>query len=85
MSTALAGLGHRVRLWAYEAEVAESIRTEHENRQFLPGIKLPARIIPTTDLAEALDKAEFVLTVMPSHTCRSLFERMLPHLRPEKE
>jgi glycerol-3-phosphate dehydrogenase (NAD(P)+) len=81
LASALAGRGHRVRLWAYEAEVVESIQTSLENRQFLPGAKLPATIAPTTNLAEALHETEYVLTVMPSHTCRALFEQMLPYLR----
>jgi glycerol-3-phosphate dehydrogenase (NAD(P)+) len=80
LTSALAGRGHRVRLWAYEAEVVESIRTSLENRLFLPGVKLPATIAPTTNLAEALHEAEYVLTVMPSHTCRALFEQMIPYL-----
>jgi glycerol-3-phosphate dehydrogenase (NAD(P)+) len=49
---------------------------------FLPGIRLPDAIVPTTDLSEALSEARFVLTVMPSHVCRNLYEQMLPSLKP---
>jgi glycerol-3-phosphate dehydrogenase (NAD(P)+) len=76
-------VGHSVRLWAYEEAVAESIRGSRENRWFLPGISLPGSIYPTTNLAEALDGAKFVVTVMPSHVCRSIYEQMLPSLRPD--
>jgi glycerol-3-phosphate dehydrogenase (NAD(P)+) len=79
----LSNIGHIVRLWAYEADVVESIRTHCENTLFLPGIKVPEGIIATTSLSQALDQAEFVLTVMPSHVCRSLYEQMLPSLSPE--
>lgn len=34
-------------------------------------------------MGEALDGARYVLTVMPSHVCRALYETMLPVLRPE--
>ena len=85
--TALAALlarnGHAVRLWAYEPEVVESIRERHENELFMPGVKLPEIIEPTGELAQALDGAEIVLTVMPSHLCGALFEQMLPHLLPD--
>jgi glycerol-3-phosphate dehydrogenase (NAD(P)+) len=74
---------HAVRLWAYEQEVAESIRLRHENEIFMPGVRLPESILPTTDIAETLDGAGIVLTVMPSHVCRLLYERMLPFLRPD--
>jgi glycerol-3-phosphate dehydrogenase (NAD(P)+) len=83
LSLTLANLGHAVRLWAYEEEVVESIRARHENDLFMPGVRLPESIIPTGALPEALSGAEIVLTVMPSHVCRTLYEQMLPHLRPE--
>ena len=38
LSSSLAALGHDVRLWAYEKEVVESIRTRRENSLFMPGI-----------------------------------------------
>jgi glycerol-3-phosphate dehydrogenase (NAD(P)+) len=82
LASVLAGIGHRVKLWAFEREIAECIRLHQENRVYLPGIRLPATITVTQDLAAALADAEFVLTVMPSHVCRRLYEQMLPHLRP---
>ena len=78
LAHALASSGHNTRLWAYETEVVTSIRERRENDAFLPGILLPENITPTNDLAFALANAKCVLTVMPSHTCRSLYERMLP-------
>jgi glycerol-3-phosphate dehydrogenase (NAD(P)+) len=83
LSATLANLGHRVSLWAYEREVVESIRARHENELFMPGVNLPEGIVATGDLGEALEGAEIVLTVMPSHVCRVLYEQMLGHLRPE--
>ncbi len=83
LSLTLANLGHSVRLWAYEKEVVESIRARRENELFMPGIRLPESILPTGDLTEALEKAEFLLTAVPSHVCRVLYEQMLPHLQPE--
>ncbi len=83
LSSSLAGLGHVVKLWAHEKEVAESIRTSRENFLFMPGIRLPENILPTNDLAEALEGADIVLTVTPSHVCREIYERMLPHLRAD--
>jgi glycerol-3-phosphate dehydrogenase (NAD(P)+) len=38
---------------------------------------------PCNDLAEALAGADIVVSVMPSQHCRTLFERMRPHLRKE--
>ncbi len=83
LAQSLAGLSHEVRLWAYEREVADSIYTGRENREYLPGITLLESIRPTTDMAEAITDVQYVLTVMPSHACRPLYERMLPFLRPD--
>jgi glycerol-3-phosphate dehydrogenase (NAD(P)+) len=80
LANALALVGHNAYLWAYEREVAAAIHEKKENTIFLPGVSLSENIIPTTDLAFALTRAECVLTVMPSHFCRSLYECMLPHL-----
>jgi glycerol-3-phosphate dehydrogenase (NAD(P)+) len=82
LAVALGRKGHAVTLWAYESEVVESINSRHENELFLPGIPLPAQITATQTLGEALQGAGIVLTVMPSHICRSLFERMVPLLDP---
>jgi glycerol-3-phosphate dehydrogenase (NAD(P)+) len=75
--------GRPVKLWAYEPEVVESIRNRHKNEIFLPHVTLPAEIMATGSLEEALEGAGIVLTVVPSHVCRSLFDRMLPYLKPE--
>jgi len=74
---------HTVSLWAYEPEIVESIRDRHENVVFMPGLSLPEGIAATNDLGEALEGADVVVTAMPSHVCRGLYERMLSHLRPE--
>lgn len=83
LAHSLAGLNHEVRLWAHEQEVVDCIRITRENRLFLPGIKLLEAIRPTTDLGRAIEGAQYVLTVMPSHVCRLLYDRMLPFLGSE--
>lgn len=83
LSLALVKLGHTVRLWAYEQEVVESIRVRHENELFMPGVRLPPSLRCTQNLDEALSGAEIVLTVMPSHVCRVLYEQMLTYLRAD--
>src|SRR5262245_19415986 len=75
--------GHRVRLWAHSAEVAETMRLERENKIYLPGFALPDSIAPADDIAEALSEDEIVLTVAPSHVCRKVYTQMLDHARPQ--
>lgn len=72
---------HQVRLWAYEREVSESIENSRTNALFLPGCTIPESVQVTNVLSDALQQAEMVLTVMPSHHARRLFEQM-KHLLP---
>jgi glycerol-3-phosphate dehydrogenase (NAD(P)+) len=69
---------HRVRLWAHENEVCESIANRRVNELFLPGRQIPDSVTATTDLSNALAGAQIVVSVMPSQHCRKLFERMRP-------
>ncbi len=74
---------HHVRLWAHEPEVCASIRSHRVNRLFLPDSLVPETVQATNSFEEALSGAEIVVSVMPSHHTRRLFQAMLPHLRPE--
>lgn len=74
---------HRVRLWAFEREVCDSIATRRTNDMFLPEWEIPQTVSATNSLHEALAGAEIVVSVMPSHHCRGLFRQMGPHLRAE--
>ena len=83
--TALAALmarhGHGVTLWGRDAKVAAAIDQQHENTRYLPGIPLPDNLRATTDLAAALQGADLVLVVVPSHAFTETL-RLLAPLRP---
>src|SRR5690242_10226697 len=74
---------HGVRLWAHETEVRDSVNQRRVNQLFLPGYAVPETVRCTNDLEEALHGAKIVVSVMPSHHTRRVFERMRPHLNPE--
>ena len=69
-----------VRLWVYEADLADRLRESRENDVYLPGCQLPAHVAITSDLSQALEGADVVLSVVPSHVVRGLYQRMLPSL-----
>ena len=73
---------HRVRLWAHEKEVCDSITQQRVNQKFLPGCSIPDSVTPSNDLGAAIDGAEIVVSVMPSQHCRGLVEKMRAHLQP---
>lgn len=85
--TALADLlargGHEVTMWAHETDVAQSITAEHENRRFLPGIALNARVRASTHPADVISGAELVLYASPSHVLRAVARGGAAHVRPD--
>ena len=60
-----------VRLWVYETDLASRMRASRENDVFLPGYQLPSHVEVTNELAVALEGAEVVLSVMPSHLAKT--------------
>ena len=72
--------GHTLTLWAHNPDLAESIRAHGENTAFLPGFPLPASLIVTASSAEALQEAEIVVSVMPSHHVRASYTGFAPYL-----
>ncbi|MGE5488122.1 MAG: NAD(P)H-dependent glycerol-3-phosphate dehydrogenase [bacterium] len=71
-----------VRLWVFEADLAERMAATRENDVFLPGFTLPGNVGIETELPCALTGADIVLSVTPSHVTRAVYERMRPHLSP---
>jgi glycerol-3-phosphate dehydrogenase (NAD(P)+) len=80
LSIALGPRFSDVRLWVYERDLAERMRASGENDVYLPGFRLPAHINVVTGFEDALNGAEIVLGVMPSHRARSVYGQMLPYL-----
>ncbi len=74
---------HQVTLWAHEPEVRESINTRHVNDLFLADHPIPETVAATNSLAEALTNTAIVVSVMPSHHTRRVFQPMLPYLKPD--
>jgi glycerol-3-phosphate dehydrogenase (NAD(P)+) len=74
---------HRVRLWAHEAEVVESISRRRINEKFLAGHLIPEAVVVSSELEKVVEGAEILVSVMPSQHCRAVFERMRPLLPPQ--
>ncbi|MBI4367409.1 MAG: NAD(P)-dependent glycerol-3-phosphate dehydrogenase [Deltaproteobacteria bacterium] len=80
LAKVLAGKGFAVRIWAYEAEVAEQINATRENPVYLPGIVLPKGLTATPDLADAATGASHLLVVCPSHVLRQTMRQVIGHV-----
>ena len=71
-----------ITLWARDAETVEGINRDHENRKYLPGIKLPTSLRATRDMAEVVAGADVLIMGVPSHSFRAVLEEARQHLRP---
>lgn len=85
--TALANLlarkGVPVTLWSHEADVAEGIEREHRNPRYLAEVELDPRLRATPEMAEAVDGAEVVVSVSPSHVVRAVMAQAARSMRPD--
>ena len=66
----LAGQGCDVALWARDETEAETLRTDNENKRFVPGAKFPELLKVTASPKEAFGDAELVLVAVPSSSFR---------------
>jgi len=74
--------GHEVLLWAREPEVVASIERTGRNEQFLPRVDLVPGIRATAELAQAVERADFLLLVPPAQHMRATARLLRPLLAP---
>ena len=84
IATLLAENGYEVSLWCYEVEVANSIKETRENKRYLPGITLDKKIIPITDLQEAICGAQWIFEAIPIKYLRAILEQAKDCFSPEQ-
>lgn len=73
---------HSVVLWARNRAQIEAMRSERENRRYLPGVALPDTLALTDDFAEAARDADLHLVVTPLAGLRDTVRR-LQQIRPK--
>lgn len=79
----LADAGNEVTLWARRREVAQAIDSCRENPDYLPGVRLPAGLVSTSDPRRALDGATTVVLAVPSQTLRHNLTAWRSLIKPE--
>ncbi|MFT5699459.1 MAG: glycerol-3-phosphate dehydrogenase (NAD(P)+) [Desulforhopalus sp.] len=71
---------NRVTLWAHRSAHSDDLNRERENKKYLPGISFPDSIYITDSLEWAVTGASVIVMVVPSHSYRDVFERIIPYL-----
>lgn len=69
---------HQVTLWSPFKDYAEELKSKRINRKFLPGIPIPAELNITSEIAEAVEPAEFIVFAVPTQFARKVLEQLKP-------
>src|SRR3989344_997723 len=75
--------GFDVKLWARREELANEIESKKENKQYLPGIKIPNNVIADHSLKNSLDGSEIIVAAVPSEFLRKAIKEIKPHFRSQ--
>jgi opine dehydrogenase len=79
----IAAKNYPVMMWEPLEETEDFKKIRDEKEMFLEGdISLGGKIAgATTDIAEVMDKADYLLVVVPSFAHEPIFRKMIPHLK----
>ncbi len=80
LANLLAEKGYDVSLWAYEKKLVDEINRTGINSAYLPGIPLSNNIKATGNIRDAVEKARYVLNVVPTQFARSVFKEAAPFI-----
>ena len=77
MALVLASNGYQVKCWDFNEKVVEGVNEHHENKRYLPGVKLPVSITASTDINEVACFSNVLIFSVPSQHLRSTL-KMIP-------
>lgn len=81
LSLVLHNNGHDVTVWSIVEPEIQMLKEKHEHVDKLPGVKLPADMIFTTDLQAAVEGKEYLILAVPSVFTRSTSKSMAPYVK----
>lgn len=84
VATLLAANGYAVNLWCHDADVCQTIATQHKNERYLPGIQLSEKIEPTIDLTQAVCDVTWIFEAIPVKFLRSVLEQARTCFDPQQ-
>ncbi|MBD5495016.1 MAG: NAD(P)H-dependent glycerol-3-phosphate dehydrogenase [Lachnospiraceae bacterium] len=73
--------GHHVTVWSIVEKEIEMLKTEHEHKDKLPGVKLPEDMEFTTDMEDAVKGKDVLVLAVPSPFTRNTSKSMSPYVK----
>lgn len=75
--------GHRVCLYNRNPGSTREMQTARENKQYLPGHRIPDTVTVTSELEECIAGKRFILGVTPSHGIRDVLGKAAQWMSPD--
>jgi glycerol-3-phosphate dehydrogenase (NAD(P)+) len=76
--------GHSVKMWSIFKDEVDMINTLREQKDKLPGAKVPENVVCTCDLEEAVKDSQLVVIVIPSQTIRQNAKEISKYINQSK-
>ena len=80
LAVLIAENGYDVVLWAREKEIAQSINHKRENKNYLPGIKIPSNVYVENSIEKAASSADVVVNAIPAQFTRDMAKKYSEHI-----
>lgn len=76
-----------IKMWIFDEmfegrKLSEIINQEHENKKYLPGIKLPTNVVAVPDLLEVVKDADVLVFCLPHQFLERVMGQMKGQLKP---
>lgn len=80
LASLLSKKGYDVSLWVYEKDLAEEIERTRLNKIYLPDIRLPENIMVSYQIDAVVNKARYILNVVPAQHTRDVFKEIYSYI-----
>ena len=81
MVTSLAARHDDLELYCRREEAARELKETRENKEYLPGVRIPVHVKITSDLEKAVSGADCVVLSTPSKAVEITAEAMAPFMK----
>ena len=76
--------GQEISLWATDPADARDIAADRENRRFLPGVRIPEKVLVTSDVEQAVHGADILVAAIPTKFLRDALSELAGHLSDDR-
>lgn len=81
LAVLLAEKGHEIYLWHRNQKFVEDLKSNRENKKYLPNVLLPDNIIFTNDLKESVIKSDIIVLAVASHGVRETCQKISTYVK----